>query len=204
MKLLTPEANVDETARLIESTVGAYVEIGAATVLLNTHFGDYSYACQNCIFQNVNVGKFSNIAAHVRIGATDHPMERPTLHHFTYRSKQYGFAEDDTEFFAHRASRTATIGHDTWLGHGAIIKPGVTVGNGAVVGSGAVVTKDVSPYVIVVGNPARLLRYRFNNQTIEALEKIQWWDWPHEVLKERLMDFRGSIESFVEKYNERG
>ena len=71
------------------------------------------------------IGKFSNIAAMVRIGPTDHPYERPSLHHFTYRQKMYGFSDQDDEpFFEQRESQTAYIGHDTWIGHGAIIQPG--------------------------------------------------------------------------------
>ena len=72
------------------------------------------------------------------IGPTDHPYERPSLHHFTYRQKMYGFSDqDDGPFFEQRESQITTIGHDTWIGHGAIIQPGVTVGDGAIVGSGA-------------------------------------------------------------------
>ena len=92
-----------------------------------------------------------------------------------------------------------TVGHDVWIGHGAILLPGVTVGTGAVIGAGAVVTKDVAPYTIVVGVPARPLRLRFPEDVVEKLRRIAWWDWPRELLEERFGDFN-DLDSFLEKY----
>ena len=89
--------------------------------------------------------------------------------------------------------KSAHIGHDTWIGHGAIIQPGVTVGDGAIVGSGAIVTKDVPPYAIVVGVPAKVIKYRFSEETIAALQRISWWDWSYETIKERMDDFHVDI-----------
>lgn len=198
---LTREGRIHESTRMMASSIGEWCEIGENNVLQNTTFDDYSYSGSNCIFQNVTVGKFSNIAAFVRIGATDHPMERPTLHHFTYRSKKYGFAEDDELFFEKRASRVTYIGHDTWIGHGALIKPGVRIGNGAVIGQGSVVTKDIPPYAVAAGVPAKVIRYRFDSEIIEALERIKWWDWDYETIKQHFYDFRGNIQDFINKHD---
>jgi hypothetical protein len=95
-----------------------------------------------------------------------------------------------------------TLGHDVWIGHGAILLPGVSVGNGAAIGAGAVVSKDVPPFAIVVGVPGRVLRYRFAPETIAALERIAWWDWPHDRLGAGMVDFRGmAAEDFCRKYD---
>ncbi|GIN97130.1 acetyltransferase [Siminovitchia terrae] len=183
---------------------GKYNEVGTYNFFENVIFGDYSYTGQFCFIQNAVIGKFSNIAAMVRIGPTDHPYERPSLHHFTYRKKMFGFSEqDDHDFFEHRVSRKAFIGHDTWIGHGAIIQPDVTIGNGAIIGSGAIVTKDIPPYAIAVGVPAKVIKYRFPPEVIEGLQAIQWWDWPYEKIKEHLDDFHLDIEQFIKKHNGR-
>jgi len=198
---LNPEPTIHERVELTNCVLGRWTEIGADCVLENVELGDYSYVERRGYFQNAVIGKFSNIAANVRVGPTMHPVDRPTLHHFPYRRRAYGFAEtDDEAFFAWRAEQVATIGHDTWIGHGAIVMPGVSVGDGAVVGSGAVVTKDVPPYTIVVGVPAKFVRERFDRATAEVLRSIRWWDWTHEQLKARLADFSGSASAFIEKW----
>lgn len=201
-RLSTLEPLVHAGCSLTNSTFGAWVEIGADTRVANSHFGDYSYCDRMCDIANAEIGKFANIASSVRIGATDHPMEKASLHHFLYRSASYWEdAEDDADWFQHRKSRRAVIGHDTWIGHGALIKPEVTIGHGAVVASGTVVTKDVAPYTIVGGNTAKLIRRRYPEQVADRMMALAWWDWDHAVLRERLADFRSlKAEEFLEKY----
>uniref|UniRef100_UPI003AB17DE5 DapH/DapD/GlmU-related protein n=3 Tax=Oscillospiraceae TaxID=216572 RepID=UPI003AB17DE5 len=113
---------------------------------------------------------------------------------------KYGFGPDDDSVVAWRREQRVVIGNDVWLGHNAVIMGGVTIGDGAVVGAGAVVTHDVAPYDVVAGVPARRLRRRFDGETAAALGRIRWWDWPHELLRERIADFR-TIEGFCEKYD---
>lgn len=187
---------------IVASTFDGWTEIGRDSVILNSHIGAYSYCTRLCDIANTSVGKFVNIAAMARIGPTDHPMERASLHHFLYRSTDYWPQEDpDTAFFAARAARRTTIGHDVWIGHGVIIRPDVTVGDGAVIGAGAVVTRDVAPYTIVTGVPAAPLRRRFPEEVAQALQRLSWWDWDHERLREALPDFRTlGAEGFVAKY----
>jgi len=204
-KRLTETPLVHEGSSLEKVELGAYTEIGEGGYYENVRLGGYSYTGPYCFLQNTVVGKFANIAAAVRIGPTMHPMDRPTLHHFTYRRRLYGFDEaDDGEFFARRESAVAYIGHDTWIGHGAIIMPGVKVGDGAVVGSGAVVTKDVPPFAVAVGVPARKIKDRFPEKLAAAMARIAWWDWPHETIKARLSDFCGSAEDFARAYDGSG
>lgn len=102
----------------------------------------------------------------------------------------------------YKSNRKASIilQNDVWIGHGVIIMAGVTLHNGCVVAAGSVVTKDVPPYAIVGGNPARILRYRFDKDTIDGLQKIMWWDWPPTLLQTRREDFAMPAPAFVEKY----
>ena len=182
---------VHEGSSVVDSTLGRYTEVGQGSRLAHVELGDYSYCDRYSDLANTTVGKFSNIASFVRIGATDHPLDRASLHHFMYRcAKYWPDAEDDAEWFAKRRSRQTTIGHDTWIGHGAQVKPDVVVGNGAVIASGAIVTKDVPPYAIVAGVPARIIRFRQPPEIVERLERLAWWHWDHATLRERLDDFR--------------
>lgn len=187
---------------ITDSDLGAYTEIGRGSRVAHCVIGDYSYCDRYCDLANADVGRFSNIASFVRIGATDHPLDRASLHHFMYRSASYwDDAEDDAAWFAHRRSRRAQIGHDTWIGHDAQIKPEVRIGHGAVVASGAIVTRDVAPYTIVAGLPAKPIRARLPAALAERVIALGWWDWSHERLRGALEDFRAlSVEAFLEKY----
>ncbi len=164
--------------------------------------GDYSYIMQDGAVWCATIGKFVNIAAAVRINATNHPTWRATLHHFTYRAADYfEGAENDHDFFEWRRVNRVTIGHDVWIGHGATILPGVNVGDGAVIGAGAVVSKDVAPYTIVGGVPAKTHRERFPKPIAERMQQLAWWDWDHDRLFVALEDFRSlDADMFLAKY----
>jgi hypothetical protein len=190
---------VHPTATIRESRLGDWCHIGAQTSIMESTVGDYTYLVDQCQVIYAAIGKFCSIASHVRINPGNHPIWRVTSHHMTYRRRSYGLGEDDAEFFEWRRSHPVTIGHDVWIGHGAIIMPGVTVGNGASIGSSAVVTKDVAPYSIVAGVPARPLRERFDREVWQRIERAAWWDWPRDLLEERI-DELNDVEAFVERY----
>jgi len=201
-RLSATQPHIHPDCEITDSRFGAYVEIGRGSRVAYSTFGDYSYCDRYADVANADIGKFANIASFTRIGPTDHPMAQASLHHFLYRSASYWEdAKDDPTFFAHRQSRRAFIGHDTWIGHGAIIRPEVTVADGAVVAAGAIVTKDVPPYMVVAGIPAVPLKERFSRAIADRLLALAWWDWSHERLQETLDDFRAMpIELFLEKY----
>lgn len=202
MKKLSETPLVHPTAQVTNSTLGRYTEIGERSRFHDSELGDYSYLVQDCGVWAARIGKFSNIAAACRINATNHPTWRATLHHFTYRASDYwDDAAVEEEFFDWRRSNGVSIGHDTWLGHGATILPGVTVGDGAAIGAGAVVSKDVAPYTIVGGVPARPIRERFPRAIAERFQALAWWDWDHDRLRAALEDFRAlTAEEFLEKH----
>ncbi len=197
---LGEQPTLDPSARIRDSHFGRYTQVGANCLVQHSRVDDYAYMGPNCDLIYTDVDKFANIAAQVRCNPGFHPLEWPTLHHITYRRSMY-FPEqkDDAEFFAWRERQRVHIGHDTWIGHGAVIMPGVRIGHGAVVGSLAVVTKDVAPYTIVAGTPARVLRQRFPRAVVQALEATQWWDWDHEQLRERLDELR-DLRRFLARY----
>lgn len=207
MARLTPdEPFIHPDCDITETLFGRYCEIGKGSRVAFSEIGDYSYCDRYADIANTTVGKFANIASFTRIGPTDHPMHRASLHHFLYRTPDYFDGEGiDEAFFAHRKSRRATIGHDTWIGHGAVVRPEVTVGHGAVVAAMAVVTRPVDPYTIVGGVPAQVIRPRFAPAIADRMMALGWWDWDHATLRARLEDFRTlDAEAFLERYERAG
>lgn len=199
-RLLRERPLVAATAKIRDCEMGAFTEVLDYVEMAESTLGDYSYVCRFSSVIYTDIGKFSNIADMTRINPGTHPIERPSLHHFTYRGQRYGFKEAEEEsFFNWRRRQRVVIGHDTWIGHGAIIMPGVRIGNGAVVGSLSVVTRDVPPYAVVAGSPSKIIRKRFPRSIADALQKIRWWDWTHEMIEKRFEDFK-DLRVFLDKY----
>lgn len=198
-RTLSPEPTLHDPVSIEDSELGAWTEVRSHARLDESAIGDYTYLMERVQLDYATVGRFGNVAADARLGPTNHPIDRPTAHHFTYRAEMYDLGDDDESIFEWRADQAVEVGHDVWIGHGAIVLLGVSVGNGAVVGAGAIVTDDVDPYTVVAGVPARPIRRRFSADIAARIEATEWWDWDHETLRERLDAFR-DLETFLEGY----
>ncbi|RDY25647.1 hypothetical protein CHL78_017100 [Romboutsia weinsteinii] len=149
---------------------------------LNTHIGAFTYGDPNILNylsdSKVIIGKFCSIAQNVIIFiGGEHRADWITTYPFNV------FLQDFTYVKGNPTTKgDVIIGNDVWIGYGATIMSGVTIGDGAVIGTNSLVTKDVEPYSIVGGNPARRIRYRFSENQIERLLDIKWWDWPYEKI----------------------
>lgn len=196
---LGPDPTLHDPVSITESDLGAWTEVREHARLHESGIGDYTYLMERVQLDYASVGKFGSIAADARLGPTNHPINRPTAHHVTYRAERYGLGEGDDEVFEWRADQPVEVGHDVWIGHGATVLPGVSVGDGAVVGAGSVVTEDVPPYTVVAGVPAERIRDRFPDDVAARVAATEWWHWDHDTLRERLPELR-DLDRFLEKY----
>lgn len=196
------EGRIAPSVTLRETKLGRWIELAEGVHVEYAEIGDYSYVMQHSSVADASIGRCTAIAAHCRIGPPNHPLDRATIHRLSYTPEYYWPAQDrDRGFFERRRAARTTIGNDVWIGHGATVLAGVTVGDGAVIAAGAVVARDVAPYTIVGGVPAKLLRCRMPEDLAARYARLAWWDWSHDRLEAAVSDFRDlSIEAFLEKY----
>ena len=173
------------------SSIRSLVKMERASIGKCSSIGTLS-AAYDC-----EIGKFCSIARECYIGGASHPIDWVSTSGCFYLPLNFTgvcYHEQDYEWHTH-----TKIGNDVWLGIRTIVIGGVTIGDGAVIGGGSVVTKDVGPYEIWAGNPARFIRKRFDDETIEKLLKIKWWDWSDEQLKKAGKYF-SDVKDFANRF----
>jgi acetyltransferase-like isoleucine patch superfamily enzyme len=159
------------------------------------NIGRYTYGCPRVLWggmAKLSIGAFCSIGQCVTVYlGGEHHTDWPST--FAFKEKFNGHTVTTRS-----TKGNVTIGNDVWIGQSATILSGVTIGDGAVIGALAVVAKDVPPYAVAAGNPVRVIRYRFTEDQIARLMKLQWWNWPDKVIQKRMPLFvNNDIEKFL-------
>lgn len=181
----------------------------------STKIGKYSYGplCENHDYYIESIGAFSSFATGTAV-VTNHPTQFITTHPMIYSGAhleefiEYTYFKESKWYFEgvqpHRdkikPAKRIKIGNDVWLGHNVIITNYANIGNGVIAGAGSVITKDIPDYAVVVGAPARIIRYRYSPDEVDDLNKIAWWNWTDDEIRERYDDFYLPIGEFIKKY----
>jgi len=169
--------------------------------ILSSSIGFGTYMGSNCELPNIEIGRFCSISANVKVLPYTHPTKTFVSSHPSFYSliKQANFTYvksqkfEESLYFNKTERVFARIGNDVWIGENVMIKGGVKIGDGAIIAAGSVVTKDVVPYAIVAGVPAKIIRFRFTDSQIESLLKIKWWDWPEDLVKVNVVNLCSGI-----------
>ena len=169
------------------SKINSTAAICSGVRFYRSSIGKYSYIGNNSFITDTEIGNFTSISMDCYIGGATHPLDwvstSPVFHKWENIMKK-NFARHEFEIF-----NKTKIGNDVWIGNRVMIKAGITISDGAVIGMGSVVTNDIGPYEIWAGNPARFIRRRFDEETIDFLSSTTWWDWDDKKIQENAKYF---------------
>lgn len=188
---LSAKATVGDFSRVEQSTIGENVKIQRNNMIYSTDIGKYTYTGKNTTIWHSIIGKFCSLSWNVNIGGANHDYNLITTHSFLY-SNDFDLKPEDELGYDRFSGEPCIIGNDVWIAAGATICRNVKVGTGAVIGAGAVVTKDVEPYSIVAGVPAKVIKKRFSDEIIRILLHTNWWDLPSDVIRDNYVVFNNS------------
>lgn len=186
------QVNISENGNILEKcTFDGKNVVGECNVLSNVSLGMGSYIGRNCWIKRTKTGKYCSIANNVSTALGSHPLSKFVSTHPAFFSlsqeKKFGYVHtqkfDEYKWLDENNKIQINIGNDVWIANNSVILEGVSIGDGSVVCAGAVVTKDVPPYAIVGGVPAKVIRYRFDEKQIQYLLQLKWWDKPEEWIK---------------------
>jgi acetyltransferase-like isoleucine patch superfamily enzyme len=157
-----------------------YSRVGKYNHLYFVKLGKHTYTGQDTIIMHTEIGAFTSISWGVTIGASEHDFNRLTTHTFLYNS--YDNLNNGIIYYD-KFEKECSIGNDVWIGANSTILRGVEIGDGAVIGANSIVTKSIPPYAVAVGNPAKVIKYRFDNDIIARLLHIKWWLLEDEIIR---------------------
>jgi acetyltransferase-like isoleucine patch superfamily enzyme len=197
--VLAEHVIVEDQARLVRSTLSEWTAVQVGASLSGSAVDSFSYIARNAVIAVTQAGRFCSVGPNVVCGAGDHPvhwMSTSPVFYSPLRQCGTAFSAAHPPF---EELRPVTIGPDVWIGANAVIRNGITIGPGAIIGATACVTKDVAPYSIVAGVPARVIGARFSPEIVERLLSVRWWDFQVSVLKSNAFRWNATdVRSFLE------
>ncbi|MCA0931060.1 CatB-related O-acetyltransferase [Lutimonas saemankumensis] len=191
--------SLDYFVTITNSRIGNFNHFGDEVQLINSEIGDHSYVNSNTRITHSIIGKYCSIGSNVTLGMGIHPTDLVSTHPAFYSNKKSFKTFADSNFVEEYSP--IILGNDVWIGSNSIIMGGVKIGNGAIIAAGAVVTKDVKPYEIVGGIPAKHIKMRLDPIVIQKLEKIKWWDFEESWIEENYKLFLDK-EKFLDLFND--
>ncbi|NRS90160.1 acetyltransferase-like isoleucine patch superfamily enzyme [Flavobacterium sp. 7E] len=196
-----PQSVFYSGAVINNSIFGKYNVVFNDVLMDSCTIGDHTYIQKSTTIFNTEIGKFCSIAAGVSIGPGIHKMDGISTHPVFYL-KNTPLAKIYCKNDSFISSKKTIIGHDVWIGEKVVILDGVNIGNGAIIAAGAVVSKDVEPYAIVGGVPAKFIKYRFQKDDINSLLNSQWWNHPEAWFEQNYNFFNDKnffLKNMIEK-----
>jgi acetyltransferase-like isoleucine patch superfamily enzyme len=169
--------NIDPEFQVIDSTLEGYNYLFGKGILAKSKLGHFTYVQNGSSISNADIGRFCSIGHNVSIALGDHPTDFLSTHPLFYESSYINDIPSLTAEPLFHSHKRVNIGSDVWIGANCYIKDGITIGDGAIIGTGAVVTKDIPPYSVAVGVPAKVIKKRFDDETIQRLMELKWWNW---------------------------
>lgn len=179
---------IGENSFLQNSIINNHVQINRSNLIVDSKIDAYSYTGMNTVIKHAHIGKFCSISWNVSVSGGGHDYHNITPHPFVHLPS-FGIVSNKSDLEIKKIS----IGNDVWIGMNSCVLQGLSIGDGAVIGAGSVVTKNVPPYAIVAGNPAKIIKYRFSDGMISKLLQLNWWDLSEEVLTKNITYFQGRL-----------
>lgn len=190
---------IGDFSRITNSNLRGFNRIDRNSLAYYSSIQEFSYLGSNSVIMHSDIGKFCSLSWGITIGPANHDYDYISSHDFLYNDFYKIKPEDEAPVYERFIKKTI-IGNDVWIGTNSTVLNGLSIGDGAVIGANTILTKDVPPYAIVVGNPGKIVGYRFSEDIIQQLLDLKWWQLPKEIISDNFQLFKSkNIKELIQK-----